>query len=377
MIMAILFLYLTSFVAADDAEVERAAAALNKERERVQEHEQEKRSVLGDLYAVNRELKQMNIEKSKIEKNLKNAEENIASLTSLINQIDTKISKQRVRLRDRMKALAKVQGQSIVRVIFASKNSAELDANLKIFKIITEKDMKLLKNYQDNLRVFKAQKSRLDNQEKKYATLKKNLDRQEKVLAKQLDRKNMMLSQIDSKRMLHLAKLKRLKLETLEVAAQDRELKKIQVIEDLLKPQLFEKKGELELPTEGRVSYGYGFFPDENTRTKIRYKGILISGAKNSKVRPVYTGKVAFAKELLGYGKTVIVDHGDSYYTVYSNLSEIEAEVGAAVNESSIIGYTGERESFVGKGLYFELRHFSEPLDPADWLKINDKRAQL
>lgn len=365
-----LTIVISSFaLAANESVIEKLVQQVSEEKQELQKKEQQKRNVLGELYSVNKNLKKINGERSKIEKSLKLAGENVSSLTQIIAQLDEKIKIQRVRLRERMKVLSKFQGQNVARMLFASNSSGELDSNLRTVKIITENDFRLLKNYKENLRVYRAQKIKLDFQEKKYATLKKRLDEKEKNLADQLDRKNVMLKSIDSSRLLHITQIKRLRLKGESTTNSEMELKKIKAIEDLLRPQMFEQKGALLRPVDGVVTQKYGFHEDEDSKTKIRFKGQLFSAKSGSSIKSVFDGKIAFVGSLDGYGPTIIVDHGDQYFSVYANTVGIEVEVGDTVRAGSIIGYTSENISFLGKGLYFELRHFSEPEDPADWIK--------
>ena len=354
---------------AEESVIEKLAHQVTEEKEQLLQKEQQKRNILGELYSVNKNLKKINGERSKIEKNLKRAGENVSSLTLIISQLDQKIKTQRQNLRSRMKTLSKLQGQNVARLLFASSSSGELDINLKTIRIITEKDFRLLKNYRQNLRVYRGQKSRLDVQEKKYAFLKKSFDEKEKNLAVEVDKKNSMLRTIDSSRILHITQLKRLRLKGETSINSELELRKIKATEDLLRPQMFEQKGQLQAPVVGTVTQKYGFHEGPESQIRIRFKGQLFNAKKGSPVKSVFAGRVAFTGWLDGYGPTVIVDHGDQYFTVYGNSAGTEVKVGEPVNAGSTLGYVNENTSFLGKGLYFELRHFSEPEDPAEWIK--------
>lgn len=349
--------------------IEKLALQVIEEKKEILNNEKQKRSVLSDLYSVNKNLKKINGDRSKIEKNLKRAEENVGALTQIIAQLEEKIRQQRARLRNQMKVLAKFQGQNVARLLFMSHSSSELDANMKIIRILSEKDLRLLKAYKENIRVNMLQKSKLDSQERKYAILKKSLDEKERHLASQLDKKSSMLKSIDSSRILHVAELKRLRLKGESTVNSERELKKIKAIEDLLKPQMFEQKGALIKPVEGSIIQKYGIYRDEESRTKTRFKGHLINAKNGAAIKAVFRGQVVFSGWLDGYGQTVIIDHGDQYFTVYANGSNLEVKVGDSVKTGTILGYVNETVSFLGKGLYFELRHFSEPEDPSIWIK--------
>ena len=79
-----------------------------------------------------------------------------------------------------------------------------------------------------------------------------------------------------------------------------------------------------------------------------------------------------FAGWFRGYGRLVILDHGDRYFTVSGHLAELAVEVGDAVAAGEAIGAVGDTGSLSGARLYFEIRRGSEPLDPRDWLASAD-----
>ena len=84
----------------------------------------------------------------------------------------------------------------------------------------------------------------------------------------------------------------------------------------------------------------------------------------------VYPGSIAYAGWLNGYGETIIIDHGDHYYSLYAHNYKLLKAVGEKTAAGEKIGESGDTGSLRGAGLYFELRHFSESLDPSQWLDL-------
>jgi septal ring factor EnvC (AmiA/AmiB activator) len=96
--------------------------------------------------------------------------------------------------------------------------------------------------------------------------------------------------------------------------------------------------------------------------------GLEIRGALGAPVRAVFGGRVAFADRYGPYGRLVILDHGDHYYSVSGNLAAMDVKVGEEVSAGERIGTVGDE----GRGamLYFEVRHGTETLPPSPWLGI-------
>jgi len=121
-------------------------------------------------------------------------------------------------------------------------------------------------------------------------------------------------------------------------------------------------KGKLPWPVRGEVIARFGSQVHPEYKTRTPNKGIDIKTQSGTLVLAVESGKVAYADQFMGYGKMVIVDHGGGYYSLYSNLDRIAAQVGAAIISGSAVGYTRDY-------LHFELRQHGQSVDPLEWLK--------
>ena len=89
--------------------------------------------------------------------------------------------------------------------------------------------------------------------------------------------------------------------------------------------------------------------------------------ASNKEVKASAQGKVAFSNPLKGWGKTIILKHSSSLYTVYANLEETSVREGSTVGKGEIIGMvsSGKNESYI---LHFEVRKRNIPEDPLKYL---------
>jgi septal ring factor EnvC (AmiA/AmiB activator) len=97
--------------------------------------------------------------------------------------------------------------------------------------------------------------------------------------------------------------------------------------------------------------------------------GIDIKSERGEPVQAVFAGKVLFADWFKGYGNMLIIDHGNSYCTLYANVEELFKQKGDAVESGEVIATVGDSGSLSGPGLYFEVRHHGKPEDPQLWLK--------
>lgn len=121
-------------------------------------------------------------------------------------------------------------------------------------------------------------------------------------------------------------------------------------------------KGKLPWPTQGKVAQKY------NPSGKNPVRGWGFSTAAGADVRSVHGGKVMFRDTMRGLGLVVVVQHGKEYFSVYAFLSDCSVSLGQNVNRGQAIGRAGYYPAIKGDGLYFELRHHQNALNPSLWL---------
>jgi septal ring factor EnvC (AmiA/AmiB activator) len=73
---------------------------------------------------------------------------------------------------------------------------------------------------------------------------------------------------------------------------------------------------------------------------------------------------------MLGFGNLLIVDHGETYLSIYANNEALLKQVGDAVGQGEAIAITGASGGNEETGLYFELRHLGKAFDPLRWVKL-------
>ena len=127
-------------------------------------------------------------------------------------------------------------------------------------------------------------------------------------------------------------------------------------------------KGQLPWPTEGRVISKFGKQWNAQLKTTTDNPGIDIKGQPGSPIRSTMSGIVTTVTYIRGYGTTIIIDHGDGFYTVYSHVTNIQTHVDSEVRSGDVIAYMGDSGSINGSKLHFEVWGKGQKLDPEKWL---------
>ncbi|KIX13424.1 murein hydrolase activator EnvC family protein [Dethiosulfatarculus sandiegensis] len=114
-------------------------------------------------------------------------------------------------------------------------------------------------------------------------------------------------------------------------------------------------KGNLSPPVEGAPT---------NLNLPEKH-GIFIKARPGSLVRSPWWGKVAYAGNLAGYGKVIVLDHGQRVHTVLACLGNLSVDKGQNVKAGSVVGQVG------GTALvYLEVRKGAKPVNPLKWLRL-------
>ncbi|HET9949321.1 MAG TPA: peptidoglycan DD-metalloendopeptidase family protein [Longimicrobiales bacterium] len=131
--------------------------------------------------------------------------------------------------------------------------------------------------------------------------------------------------------------------------------------------------GLLDWPVDGDVIYEFGRDQRPNG-TVLRWNGIGLAAPPGTPVRAVRSGRVVLAGPFEGYGPTVVLSHGDGFYTLYLYLEEIGVVEGREVEAGQVVGTVGGADTPEGPHIEFQIRAPVEggsprAQDPLEWLK--------
>ncbi len=127
-------------------------------------------------------------------------------------------------------------------------------------------------------------------------------------------------------------------------------------------------RGRMPWPVLGRVISTFGPQKHAKYATVTFNSGIDIAARVGESVRAVAAGRVEYVSWLDGYGRTVIVNHGEGFYTVYAHLSEVLVIEKQGVDPGHLLARVGDTGSLDGPKLHFEVRDKAEAVDPLRWL---------
>ena len=121
-----------------------------------------------------------------------------------------------------------------------------------------------------------------------------------------------------------------------------------------------------------RIASGWGMREHPVYHVQKMHKGIDIVAEKGAPVIATADGKVievTLGEEGKGYGHYIVINHGKTYSTVYTQLSEFKVQLGQMVKKGDVVGLVGSSGLSTGPHLHYEVRKNGEQVNPADYFK--------
>jgi septal ring factor EnvC (AmiA/AmiB activator) len=326
--------------------------------------------VLSTLYDINKDLKKTENDVATVGAQLQKARTTVMRLVRIADGTEKTLKRQRRFLAARLRALYKLGYQGYAKVLLSSQSGDEFSRNLKFLKIISQKDAELIDGFRRNLDHFNEEQRRLKAEIKTYAVLEKQYEFEKDRFQRQKHLQLTLLRQIDTERETHLAAIQELRDAARGLEQKIAGLGGVSAPLDLTRGTFFEQRGRLKPPTTADLVQRYGIIKNPKFKTEILHKGWFFNTSSGDPVTSLFFGRVAYAGWIDGFGETVIVDHGDHYYSLYAHNSKLMKKLGDEVVAGEIVARSGDSGSLRGPGVYLEIRHFSESLDPSGWLDL-------
>ncbi len=116
------------------------------------------------------------------------------------------------------------------------------------------------------------------------------------------------------------------------------------------------------MPVRGVITNEFG---ERHLPWYLFHSGIDIASKKGDPITPFMPGKVIYADEIFwGFGKHVIVDHGDNITSIYAHLDKIKVKKDQEVKPGDVIGLEGSTGWSTGNHLHFQVNVFGIPVNP-------------
>lgn len=326
------------------------ATEYNIKRETLNSLDVASRSIMATIYDINVNMKNVSRKRDQLNNSMIYAQSRVKNLAKQIVDLENRIARQKNDLSRRMRAIYKLDEESAARVLFSSASAVELDQSLKYLKLISENDFRMIRSFEADKKLLVSKSLQMKSEVARLLRYKQRIHKQENILVKNQTSKMRLLKELEGDRSKIVSNIRGIK-----------DKLNSHSLQSLLDLSFFDKKGQLKSPISGSLVQEFGLIENPEFQYKLSHKGFQYKVSSLTSVKSIYSGRVSFVGPVLGYGQTVIIDHGDHYYSVYSRADDILVSEGHQVDVAQKIATTKNE-------LYFEIRHFSDAIDPKPWL---------
>ncbi|MDD3806443.1 MAG: peptidoglycan DD-metalloendopeptidase family protein [Candidatus Marinimicrobia bacterium] len=396
MIPCVIFLFLGSFLGAQDFQdfdrkidqqnknLEQVSHEIEKIQKEIKTKSHEELTYLDELEYLDHQIALIDRRISTQQQQLNVRQEKVALLKKNKAHHESQKDKLIDRYKKRVVRFYTTHTDDMLSMILTKDNMQQLFYRVKYFNAINTADKKLYKDIlalieQIEKETQEIQKEELEIQ-KTLATLEKEAysyrtmkkERAEKLNRVKSDQK-MLLQDLEAK------ESSRIELQQLIAGMRTQQKERMRELErqrnlravSLSRPEyptFSSGKGKLPWPVQGTVVSRFGRQVHPVLKTETENNGIDIKAPEKTPVIAVMDGLVTRVTWLRGYGNTIIIMHGEDYYTVYSHIGGIRVSENEYVEAGQVIAEVSDNGSLQGTMLHFEIWDSRQKLNPEEWL---------
>jgi septal ring factor EnvC (AmiA/AmiB activator) len=331
--------------------------------------------------------------KSKYIKQLKTIEANVAQVNLKVRQTGEQIKKRKSRLKklratrlehqrklsreneylaEQVYAAFTLGRQEKVKLLFSQQAPDALQRNLVYYEYFSNARVELINGVQSSIDKIIETESLIQQAQAELQQDQQALTEQKKRLKQDLSKRKTIIASLDSQLKKQGGSLSRLQDEAMQLQNLINSIQEIfaEAPESKISQQAFSGlKGKLAWPVKGKVRRLFG---RHKPASDLRWQGVRIEAQSGSHVKSVSHGRIAFADWLRGLGNLIIIDHGNSYLSLYGHNESLFKNAGEWVDAGEIISSIGSSGGQSTPGLYFEIRKKGKPQNPTSWCKAKN-----
>lgn len=370
--LLILFIFLQqSAYAAEDLdanrkELEEIRKRISKTSRTLEEKKRAEKLANSDLKKVEKSLERMTARVTAISSELNQLTVRIRRAESDLGQTGAQIDDLSSLVKQRLVALYKGGETTLAQSIFTPGPAAEVSNDFVYLQRIVQHDRELLGGYQLRLNHQNQNLQQLASLRQKQLRLKNEMEKERQEMMQLTKMKEDLLLRVRKDKNSLSRQLTDLQGRAKRIDGLIRNFEATRNRQPSAPGTLFSgQKGQLSWPVNGRVRIPFGNSRHPDLGTPYQSHGIEIEVSGDFPVKSVWSGKVVFANAFKGYNNLLIIDHGDSYYTLYAQTASLTCKVGDKIQQGQVVAQT---DGSTGR-FYFEIRKGGTPLDPKNWLR--------
>lgn len=353
--------------------IRRLQQGIIDQENQISETEMKERNILEEIETIDNKLIKHQEKLRELEAKMQKQQTLIDEEEVALTTIRDKKNSVEEHLKRRIASYYTMGDIGLMNVTFSTRTLPELLTFHDAFDALIKYDQNVIKNYLETITEIERTKRTLDLEKTVLQEFIKQTEEESQSLEQTKEEKHLLLTRIRTKAKLHKQAIDEMQKASEELSRSIVSLKnKTQSFEQVFSTN----KGSLPPPVDGVIITLFQQEKVNKLGITRQCQGIELEAPDGTQVVAVAEGEVIFSGYLRGYGNTIIIHHGLQYYTVTSRIEKLLVEKGQKVKAEHPIGIMGEMAILFDEGIYFEIRHGRQSMDPLTWLNPNRLSTQ-
>lgn len=353
---------------------------LKRGRQELKLHAKEEKSLVGQIYGINRELEAAKRDQQVHVRNLTLVEDRLAALKQKQTQAGAQEEADRQALRAQLRAVQRSRARQGAVLLFSARTPAQWAARssaLRELSLGTRRKVQGLRLRLDQLEGYRQEYSQ---REVELSRRQSDAINARQRALREAARRQTLLKEVRQKKASAQS----------TVASLEESAGHLQDLMDQLAKQAVRaaktvgKKGTAKVlpttngpstlrgrcpwPIQGRLLSRFGKQRHPVLNVNVFNRGIEIAAAYGSPIKAIAKGTVEYVGEMPEFGRLVVLDHGGGLKSVYGYGSQTLVAPGQAVAQGDPIAEVGEHGAAGQPALYFQISLKARPQDPLHYL---------
>ncbi|QIR41672.1 peptidoglycan DD-metalloendopeptidase family protein [Tolypothrix sp. PCC 7910] len=255
-------------------------------------------------------------------------------------------------------------------ILLQSENISDFISRRHQLKLVYQADRQILAKLNQQAKLINQQKTAVEQQKNQIALIRQQLLGQKADYQAQAQSQSELIERLNSDRLALEAAQNQLEQDSknLAVLIQQKVAEAQAKANSNSKSVIIRGTGMFAYPSDAATSSPFGWRIHPILGYRRFHAGLDFAASYGSTIRAADSGTVIFAGWYGGYGKAVIIDHGNDITTLYGHTSELFVTEGQGVQRGQAIAAVGSTGLSTGPHLHFEVRRNGTPVDPASYL---------
>lgn len=340
----------------------------------LEESKTEKSSILKEVEYLDKELEKTESELEKLKISIEETNKILEKTENELKEANEKKEKQYESLKKRIKIMYENRDSGYIQILLDSKGFTEFLKRIEYINHIIEHDKSIFERYRETEEFIYLKVEQIKAEKKNIEDLTNQTNDKKAQIEKNISNKHQIVAKIRSKEETLDQQIKDLEKEDREITRLINEAKAIKVTKASNNKIYTGGSGGIlahPVPQYAGKPYNdvFGYRKNPISGKRELHSGLDLKATYGCDIVAAESGTIMYSGNRGGYGKTIIIDHGNGMTTLYAHNSKLVVSKGEEVKRGQVIAKAGSTGYSTGVHAHFEVRINGKVTDPSQYLR--------